>query len=375
LDGTPGPLQVSEAHRDRIEALAVVEDHGAPLIISADTAYRVVRRRPQGALRSWRLDGTPGPLQVSEAHSGSIFALAVVEDRGGPLIISSDAAIRSRRAPGALRSWRLDGTPGPLQVSEAHANPIRALAVVEDHGAPLIISAGSGSPTVSRGSGVLRSWRLDGTPGPLQVSHAHRGSIEALAVVENRGAPLIISAGYDQALRSWRLDGTPGPLQLSDTHVRSKALAVVEDRRGAPLIIGAGGGGLGSWRVGMTPLAALEGSTARELEVRELSLGSLEIVVQLPADVLTMVGVTAAGVTVIKLAKILDAIKRIAGFPAELRLQHTQQQAEQLRAQADLLEADNQLAGAHARHRRRKLQAAGWDIDAVVVTDEDDIAL
>ena len=210
----------------------------------------------------------------------------------------------------------------PLDVPDAHVSPIWALAVVEHEGAPLIISADD--------DGALRSWRPDGSPGELQVLDAHTAAIRALAVGEHEGAPLIISAGADGALRSWRLTGA---------------------------------------------LAALERSTASAIEVRELSLDSLQIVVQLPADVLAAIGVAATGITVAKLTTILEAIKRVAGFPAELRLQHTQKQAEQLRAQADVLEAQDQLAEARARYRRRQLQAAGWQVERVVITDDEDDVL
>jgi WD40 repeat protein len=76
-----------------------------------------------------------------------------------------------------------------------------ALAVVEDDDGPLIISGDV--------DGTLRSWRLHGTPGELQVSGAHGDVVIALAVVEDDDGPLIVSAGWDRALRSWRLNGTP----------------------------------------------------------------------------------------------------------------------------------------------------------------------
>jgi WD40 repeat protein len=146
------------------------------------------------------------PLDIPNAHVRSIRALAVVEDDDAPLIISASAV-------GELRSWRLDGTSGELEVSDAHTNGVRALAIVEDDGAVLIISAG--------GDGALRSWRLNGTPGPLQVRDAHVASMVALTVVENRSAPLIISGGGSDvaALRSWRLEQhartAPGPRPAS----------------------------------------------------------------------------------------------------------------------------------------------------------------
>ncbi len=237
LDGTPGPLAHDNAHTSWVEALAVVEHEGQPLIISADT---------DGALRSWRLDGTPGPLDHDDAHTGGVRVLAVVEHEGRPLIISAGA-------DGALRSWRLDGTPGPLAHDNARTSWVEALAVVEHEGQPLIISTGS--------DGALRSWRLDGTPGPLTRRNAHTGGVRALAVVEHEGQPLIIGAGADEALRSWRLNGTPGPLAHDNLHTYGVwalaggvwALAVAR-HEGQPLIIGAGSdGALRSWRLDGTP--------------------------------------------------------------------------------------------------------------------------
>jgi hypothetical protein len=78
------------------------------------------------------------------------------------------------------------------------------------------------------------------------------------------------------------------------------------------------------------------------------------------------------GIAVMNLSKILDAIKRVAGFPAELRLQRTQTNTEQLLADVALLEANDHLAEARARHRRRQLEAAGWKFVWIVVTAEDD---
>ena len=103
--------------------------------------------------------------------------------------------------------------------------------MVEHDGQPLIISAGD--------DGALRSWRVDATPGPLTREDAHTRPIGALAVVEHDGEPLIISAGDDGALRSWRVDATPGPLTREDAHTRPiGALAVVEHDGEPPLTRG-----------------------------------------------------------------------------------------------------------------------------------------
>jgi WD40 repeat protein len=261
----PVLVTIPDAHMSKIVALAVVEHDGQPLIISGDTC---------GALRSWRVDGSPGPLSRDDTW---INALAVVEHDGLPLIVSAGGALHTVRPDGSvgpltcdatdiqgisalavaahngapliiaaggdssLYSWHLDGTPGPLTGLHAHERGISALVVVKHDGAPLIISAGH--------DGALCSWHLDGSPGPLTRPDAHYRAIFALTVVEHDGERLIISAGYDCTLYSWRLDGSPGPLIGRDAHDGwIRALAVVEDN-GEPLIISAGEDrALYSWR-------------------------------------------------------------------------------------------------------------------------------
>ena len=308
------------------------------------------------------VDGSAGPLHIDVDDGDAIMALAVVEYEGAPLLISADSY------RGALRSWQLDGRAGPLQVEVAHWVTIGALAVVEYEGAPLLISASYGE---------LRSWQLDGSAGPLGIEDAHRGMIGALAVVEYEGAPLVISAADDRELRSWRLDGSAGPLRVEVTHRGMiGALAVVEYEC-APLVISASvRGELRSWRVTAPSLAGLASSAAHEIEMRELSLGSLEIVVLLPPDVLTTVGVTTGSIAVAgvvsKLDAILDRIKRVAGFAAEVRLQRTRHATEQLIAEAEQLEAAERLADVRARQRRRRLEAGGWEVERAVVARDDE---
>jgi WD40 repeat protein len=99
-----------------------------------------------------------------------------------------------------MRSWQLDGSPGPLAVEwpDAHSSEVRALAIVEHDGAPLIISAGH--------DGALRSWHADGLPGPLAIESAHSSEVRALAIVEHDGAPLIISGDADGAIIAFQCD-------------------------------------------------------------------------------------------------------------------------------------------------------------------------
>jgi len=343
------PLTVERVHAGWIEALAVVEHDGAPLIITAGNDRE---------LRSWRLDGTPGPLTVNDARQrrfGAAVALAVVEHDGAPLIITAG---NDRE----LRSWRLDGTPGPLTVNDAHQRRIRAvaLAVVEHDGAPLIITAGS--------AGSLRSWRLDGTPGPLTVNDAHQrriGAAVALAVVEHDGAPLIITAGDDGSVRSWRLDGSPGEFAVDNAHPSGiVALAVVE-HDGAPLIITAGDDReLRSWRVGPGAWMRLGGPLAAQLEVRRLSLGSLELEVLVPA----VSAVPAA------LGFVLYAFKRLWTFRVELRIHTLQMRARLREAERELERLEDTGEVDDVVEAARDAVIRAWNvIDATLSDDEDQV--
>ena len=72
--------------------------------------------------------------------------------------------------------------------------------MTEHAGRPLILSAGHDR--------AIRSWRLDGEPGPLDHPDAHTNSILALAVVEHGGRPLILSADADAVILAHRLDAS-----------------------------------------------------------------------------------------------------------------------------------------------------------------------
>ncbi len=52
---------------------------------SRASASRMFTARIDGTLRTWRTDGTPGPLAIDAAHDGAIPALAVLEHDGEPI--------------------------------------------------------------------------------------------------------------------------------------------------------------------------------------------------------------------------------------------------------------------------------------------------
>jgi len=140
-------------------------------------------------------------------------------------------------------------------------------------------------------------------------------------------------------------------------------LAVVE-HDGAPLIISAGAdGALRSWRIGPRAGARLGGPLAAQLEVRGLSLGSLELEVLVPA----VSAVPAA------LGFVLYAFKRLWTFPIELRIHTAQMRATLVEAERELerLEATGELNDVVEAARDPVIRA--WNVlDATLSDNEDD---
>lgn len=113
-------------------------------------------------------------------------------------------------------------------------------------------NGGGGAPSIADLALVLsvltRLFAIpSGAAGRPQIPAAHEGPALSLAVAEVDGRPLVISAGADAALRSWYLDGDPGPLHLARAHV--DAIVTVATPTG-PMLIGARGDALASriWR-------------------------------------------------------------------------------------------------------------------------------
>lgn len=340
LDGSPGKLAVARAHRGGIIALAVVEHESAPLIISAGA---------DRFLRSWRLDGSPGELAVAGAHRVAITALAVIEHNGVPLIVSGGDE-------GALRSWRLDGSPGELRVARAHYTWITALAVIESESVPLIISAAK--------DGWLRSWGVDGSPGELAVGVEPGLGIRALAVVEHDGAPLIISTDNGGSLRSWRADGSAGDLNVARVHRRAITAVAVIEHEAAPLIISGGDdGSLRSSQIGPKAWARLGSPLAAQLQVRRLSLGSLQLEVLVPV----VSAVPAA------LGFVLYAFKRLWTFPIELRIHTARMQAKLIQAEDELKRLETTREVDNVVEAARDAVIEVWRVtDATLSDDEHD---
>ncbi len=374
-DGQPGPLNVPNAHGLLlVSSLAVVDYRGEPLIVSGGA---------DGALRSWRLDGRRGPLNVPRAHVDWVWSLVAVEYIGDSLIVSGGG-------DGALRSWHPDGQPGPLNV-RAHAPSVSSLAVLWYEGGPLIVSGG--------GDGTLRSSRLDGRPGPLNVPRAHVDWVWSLVAVEYIGDSLIVSGGADGALRSWQPDGQPGPLNVAHAHASSiSSLVVLEEIddlwirevvifREWVIVSGGGDGTLRSCRMDghPGPLSVVAGSprprgqrsprprgqssawmsfgtrTAAQLQVQRLYLASpLELTFLIPAALLTT---RAFGF-------VLYAIKRLWGFPLEIRVYRESLRAQLLKAEQECQRLE--MSDVDVADKIEPLAANlpdGWEITDAEVVD------
>jgi WD40 repeat protein len=312
-------LEVPRAHTGAVRALAILEHRQEPLIISAGD---------DGAVRSWRLNGQPGPLDIARAHTGAVNSLAILEHQQQPLIISAGD-------DGAVRSWRLNGQPGPLVAPGAHLGPVRALAILEHQQQPLIISAGGYA------NGAIHSWRPNGQPGPLVAPGAHTGAVNSLAILEHRQEPLIISsAGDDGAVRSWRLNRQYG---------------VVAAQTG--------------------PWMSLGTQTAEQLEVRQLSFAS-----PLEVHLIMSTALTAALVATPRaFGFVLYAIKRLWGFDLELRIHRAELQTvlTQARREHESLNAGGRrIAG--ALEAPKEVDALnedlpdGWDMTTGEVSDADE---
>jgi hypothetical protein len=92
----------------------------------------------------------------------------------------------------------------------AHREPRIAIGVVLDTGPALIADIAVALDVLT----AIVTDQPESEIGLLQVDHAHVRPVWALVVLEHDGARPIVSSGDDGAVRSWRADGTPGPLQV-----------------------------------------------------------------------------------------------------------------------------------------------------------------
>ena len=119
--------------------------------------------------------------------------------RPQPTIRTFVEQIRSWRGQAWLcpRSASLTPAGGPLQqILTGHTGPVRAVAVAELEGRPVVVS-GSEDHTV-------RIWEPT-TGRELHTLEGHTGPVTAVAVAELEGRPVVVSGSADHTVRVWEL--------------------------------------------------------------------------------------------------------------------------------------------------------------------------
>ena len=166
------------------------------LLAALDTTAQHARTR-----RRRRLPPRPSPdraVTLAAEHAAYLGLAArcgraeVLADR-----IDADGLTSPWRARWA--SWQLQR---PHQQLTGHAGAVNAVAVAELDGRPVVISGSD--------DGTVRVWDLaTGTPIGDPFT-GHTGAVLAVAVAELDGRPVVISGGDDRTVRVWDLaTGTP----------------------------------------------------------------------------------------------------------------------------------------------------------------------
>ena len=126
-------------------------------------------------------------------------------------------------------SWRLQR---PHQQITGHDGPVNAVAVAELEGRPVVVSGS--------GDGTVRVWDLaTGTPVGDPFT-GHTGDVNAVAVAELEGRPVVVSGSSDGTVRVWDLaTGTPvgDPFTGHNGCVNAVAVAELEGR---PVVVSGG---------------------------------------------------------------------------------------------------------------------------------------
>ena len=210
----PGPHYIVGRHDGRVEAVAVGERHGRPVIISGS---------PDKTVRVWDLETGQPVLDPLTGHRERVSAVAVGERQGRPVIVSgSDDR--------TVRVWDLDsGRPllGPL--IHAHPFAVSTVAVGERQGRPVIVS-GSFDQTV-------RVWDLETGQPVLHPLTGHDKWVCAVAVGERQGQPVIVSGSDDRTVRVWDLEAGELLLDPLTGHDDRVCAVAVGERQGRPVIV------------------------------------------------------------------------------------------------------------------------------------------
>ena len=211
----PHPHYIVGRHDGGVYAVAVGEWQGRPVVVSGGYDRTV---------RVWDLESGEPVLSPLSGHKGGVHAVAVGERRGRPVIVSGGDR--------TVRVWDLESGEPVLGPLTGHDGAVSAVAVGERRGRPVIVSGG--------GDRRVRVWDLESGEPVLSPLTGHDGGVYAVAVGERHGQPVIVSGGYDQPVRVWDLESGEPALGPLTGHDGAGAVAVGE-RHGWPVIVSGGG--------------------------------------------------------------------------------------------------------------------------------------
>jgi WD40 repeat protein len=175
----------------------------------------------------WVRGWPPHPHYIAGRHDGGVKAVAVAERHGRPVIVSGGA-------DQAVRVWDLESGEPVLGPLTGHDGAVNTVAVTERHGRPVIVSSGDDK--------TVRVWDLESGEPVLGPLTGHDGAVGSVTIGKRRGRQVIISGGEDDAVRVWDLESGElvlGPLTGHGGWVYAVAVA---ERAGRPVIVSGGRG-------------------------------------------------------------------------------------------------------------------------------------
>ncbi|MFB9537258.1 caspase family protein [Streptomyces violaceus] len=199
LSATPTPL------------LAVLRHADTDAAISAAGAYRSAAHH---------LFGKPNSQHASY--------LELAARCGGASHLADAIAARYPHRPWSTR-WALWKHTQPHLILTGHKGPVRAVAMAELDGHPVIVSASDDR--------TLRVWDLATGTLLRKPFTGHKGPVRAVAAAELDGHPVIVSASHDETVRVWDL-ASGREIYAPDTgHAASVSAVAVAELDGRPVAL------------------------------------------------------------------------------------------------------------------------------------------
>ena len=171
---------------------------------------------------SWRNQPSHRTLH---GHKGCVRAVAVGELAGRPVVVSGGK-------DSTVRVWDLATGEPTGRPFTGHDRSVSAVAVGELAGRPVVVSGGKDS--------TVRVWDLATGKPTGRPFTGHNGSVSAVAVGELAGRPVVVSGGKDSTVRVWDLaTGEPTGRPFTG-HDGSVSAVAVGELAGRPVVVSGG---------------------------------------------------------------------------------------------------------------------------------------